>query len=620
MAGRIPQPFIDDLIDRTDIVELVRSRTSLKKSGKNYSACCPFHDEKTPSFTVSPQKQFYYCFGCGAGGNAIGFLMEHDHLDFPTAVEVLAKTAGMEIPREESNPRAEAIRKRRVDIYDQLQRAAELYQLKLRKHQPAVDYLKRRGLTGEIAREFGLGYVPDAWDSVLNLCGEDDSALKLMIDGGMLIKREHADGYYDRFRDRIMFPIRDTRGRVIGFGGRVLGDQKPKYLNSPETTVFHKGRELYGLFESQQRKQKPTELIVVEGYMDVVALAQYNIRNAVATLGTSVGAAHMERIFRHVSQVVFCFDGDNAGRSAARRALDACLPAMIDGRQARFLFLPEGEDPDSVVRAEGIEGFGDRVANAVPLSDFVFELAASDLKLDSADHRALFAHRALPFLRQLPKGLLSAALMNRLAEESRIAEQDLQQLESKPAPEPQFQIEQPAPQGEMESDEIFPEGYEAGYRQSGEYWPEEAKSNRPIYSKPFKRLLELVLQYPRLVLDESLKNKHIVEADVEQLLPHIREQVEQDSDAEFVKLHGFWTGYQPEVAERLTHIYGSTLLNTLPSEQIELEFGEILTRFIHRRDQNTVKERLKAISAIPFEELTAELRTELKALHTSLKG
>ncbi|MEQ9567903.1 MAG: DNA primase, partial [Pseudomonadales bacterium] len=317
MAGRIPQPFIDDLIDRSDIVEVVGSRLQLKKSGKNYSACCPFHDEKTPSFTVSPQKQFYYCFGCGAGGNVIGFLMEHDHLDFPQAVEHLAKAAGMEIPREESSPQAEAQQRRRLDIYSELEAASRFYQMQLRKHKPAIDYLKSRGLTGQIAKEFALGYAPNEWDSLIKLKADNPEALRLLAEGGMLIKRDD-DGkqqnsdrrpassndrsHYDRFRDRVMFPIRDQRGRTIAFGGRVLGEQKPKYLNSPETPVFHKSRELYGLYEALQQRQRPDELIVVEGYMDVVALAQFGVRNAVATLGTSVGSAHMDRIFRHVSQ------------------------------------------------------------------------------------------------------------------------------------------------------------------------------------------------------------------------------------------------------------------------------------------------------------------------------
>lgn len=600
MAGRIPQPFIDDLIDRTDIVELINSRVTLKKAGKNYTACCPFHDEKTPSFSVSPQKQFYYCFGCGAGGNAIGFLMEHDHMDFPSAVEELAKKAGMEIPREEANPRVEAQQRRRLDIYSELEKASKFYRAELRKHQPAIDYLKNRGLTGQIAKEFDLGYAPDEWDSLIKLCGDNQQALQLMIDGGMLIKREERDGFYDRFRDRITFPIRDQRGRTIAFGGRVLGDQKPKYLNSPETPVFHKSRELYGLYEVLQQRKKADELIVVEGYMDVVALAQFDVRNAVATLGTSVGPAHMDRIFRHVSQVVFCFDGDNAGRAAAQRALDACLPAMLDGRQARFLFLPEGEDPDTIVRAEGKEGFYKRVREAKTLSDFVFELAATDLDLSKADQKAIFAHRALPYLAKLPKGLLNSVLMQRLADETGLEKSDLETEkveQAKPLPPAQTGGEEPVPDPQIL----------------------EEQRTQPELSDNFKRLLALILQAPKLSLREELSEDFLEKEDHQGLVKNIRTLVKQNPNAEFISLHGYWTGYEPKIAEQLTQIYGSTLLKALPEEQLEADFSETLARFVKRRNRAEIEQRIREIAAIPFEQLTPELREEQRALHTKLK-
>jgi len=609
MAGRISQPFIDDLIDRSDIVEVVGSRLQLKKSGKNYSACCPFHDEKTPSFTVSPQKQFFYCFGCGAGGNVIGFLMEHDHLDFPQAVEHLAKAAGMEIPREESSPHAEAQQRRRLDIYSALEDASRFYQMQLRKHQSAIDYLKSRGLTGQIAKEFALGFVPNEWDSLIKLNANSPETLRLLVEGGMLIKRDDSGkqanddrSHYDRFRDRVMFPIRDQRGRTIAFGGRVLGDQKPKYLNSPETPVFHKSRELYGLYEALQQRQRPDELIVVEGYMDVVALAQFGVRNAVATLGTSVGSAHMDRIFRHVSQVVFCFDGDAAGRTAAQRALDACLPAMLDGRQARFLFLPEGEDPDTVIRSEGAEGFQRRAANAKTLSDFVFELAGEGLNLSNADHKALYAHKSLPYIQQLPKGLLQSMLIQRLANETGLEKQQLLDgIKSEPPAANNVPTETSRQKPEPAEAETAP-----------------VNQGRRI-SENFKKLLVLILQAPRLALREELDDELLTQEDTQGLVENIRTLVRQNPTAEFINLHGYWTGYAPEIAEQLTQIYGSSLLKSLPQEKLEADFTETLTRLKHRLTRAEIEQRIRQIAAVPFEELTQELREEQRSLHNKLR-
>ena len=353
MAGLIPQSFIDDLLNRTDIVDVVSSRVQMKKAGKNYTACCPFHKEKTPSFSVSPDKLFYYCFGCGAGGNALGFIMDHDNLDFPQAVEELAKAAGMEIPREESGRPHKPRQPTDSPLYPLLTAAADFYRQALKIHparKAAVDYLKGRGLTGEIARDFGLGFAPPGWDNLYKHLSSDTLQQKAMIDAGLLVENAETGKRYDRFRDRVMFPIRDSRGRIIAFGGRVLGDDKPKYLNSPETPVFHKGQELYGLFEARKFNRSLDEIIVVEGYMDVIALAQQGLRNAVATLGTATSEEHMKRLFRVVPSVLFCFDGDQAGRNAAWRALEATLPCLQDGRRARFLFLPEGEDPDTLVR------------------------------------------------------------------------------------------------------------------------------------------------------------------------------------------------------------------------------------------------------------------------------
>ena len=397
MAGLIPQHFIDELLDRADIVDVIDSRVTLKKSGRNFMACCPFHDEKTPSFSVQPEKQFYYCFGCGASGNALGFLMEYERLDFRVAIEHLASKCGMQIPQESQEDEQEGRRKR--DLYTYMAHADSLYRELLRTHaagKNAVNYLKARGLSISVVQDFGIGFVPQGWDNLLKKFETDRQALEMLMESGMLIHRD-AGGkrrLYDRFRHRIMFPIRDSRGRTIAFGGRVMGDDKPKYLNSPETPIYQKSRELYGLYEARQANKHLQRLLIVEGYMDVIALAQHGISYAVATLGTSTSNTHLQRMFRHCEELVFCFDGDQAGSAAARRALDASLPVMDDGYQIKFLFLPQGEDPDSLVREEGAEQFTARIDAAMPLSEYVFQLAAQGLSLDTADGKAAMSPNA----------------------------------------------------------------------------------------------------------------------------------------------------------------------------------------------------------------------------------
>ena len=416
MAGRIPQSFIDDLLNRIDIVEVIDARVPLKKTGRDYSACCPFHNEKTPSFTVSQTKQFFHCFGCGAHGSAIGFLMDYDHLEFPEAVEELARMAGVDVPRE-----AAPAGQRQETAYDYhalLDRADRFFRQQLREHPQApraVDYLKNRGLSGEIAARFGIGYAPPGWEGLAAQLTDDRAAARAAVELGLLVERDNGT-LYDRFRDRVMFPIRDRRGRIIGFGGRVLGDEKPKYMNSPESPVFHKGRELYGLFEARKAERRLERLLVVEGYMDVVALAQFGINNVVATLGTATTAEHLERLFRVVPEVVFCFDGDAAGRKAAWRALENALPVMRQGRQARFLFLPEGEDPDSLVRKEGKELFLERTVDSVPLSTFFYESLGRQVDTGSMDGRARLAELARPLLQKLPDSLFRDMMVERLAE------------------------------------------------------------------------------------------------------------------------------------------------------------------------------------------------------------
>ena len=417
MAGRIPQHFIDDLLARVDIVDVVGDYVPLKKAGREFVACCPFHAEKTPSFTVSPQKQFYHCFGCGAHGTAIGFLMEHQHMDFVEAVEHLARRLGLEVPRE-GGGRAGGEREAHAGLLATLAEADRWFRRQLREHpqaRRAVEYLRGRGVSGEIAARFGLGYAPPAWDGLLRALGRDETARARLKAAGLVAERG-GGGLYDRFRNRIVFPIRDRRGRTVGFGGRLIEGDGPKYLNSPETPVFRKGRELYGLHEAREATRRLERLLVVEGYMDVIALAQHGITWAVATLGTAATSEHVERLFRTVPEVVFCFDGDAAGRRAAWRALEQALPAMRDGRSARFLFLPEGEDPDSLVRREGRDAFLARIENAVPFSEFFLEGLAERADTGSMDGRARMAELARPLLSKMPQGVLRELLTEALAE------------------------------------------------------------------------------------------------------------------------------------------------------------------------------------------------------------
>jgi len=431
MAGRIPPQFIDDLLQRVDIVEVINRRLPLKRAGKEYQARCPFHDEKTPSFTVSNEKQFYHCFGCGAHGSAIGFLMEYDHLEFVEAIEELAGMLGVEVPRESGGRQGPDLR----PLYATLEQAAHYYQRQLREHPRAGDavaYLKQRGLSGEIAASFGIGFAPPGWDNLLRALGRDETAIVRLREAGLISEPEGKR--YDRLRNRIVFPIRDPRGRVIGFGGRVLNaEDSPKYLNSPETPLFHKGQELYGLYEARQALRRLDRLLVVEGYMDVLALAQFGIRNGVATLGTATTGEHLELIFRNCGEVVFCFDGDRAGRDAAWKALRTALPVMSEGREARFLFLPEGEDPDTLVRQEGEEAFNRRIEQAQPLSAFLFEQLASQVDMQTDEGAAHFGEQAISLLERLPKGIFRERMYQQLEMKLGMLRGSLQQARPTPS-------------------------------------------------------------------------------------------------------------------------------------------------------------------------------------------
>ncbi len=431
----IPPTFIDELLARTDIVEIIESRVALKKTGQNFSGLCPFHQEKSPSFSVSQEKQFYYCFGCQASGSALKFLMEFDRMDFLSAVESLASRLGLAVPNDASSDDREAVEQRKL-IFDTLSDAKNFYKQQLRSNPQrgrAGDYLKQRGLTGAVANRFEIGFAPPGWQNLLALEPDSSSYLSRLLDAGLVVVQEGEDKRYDRFRDRVMFPIRDLRGRTIAFGGRVIGDGKPKYLNSPETAVFHKGRELYGLFEARRSQKKLSRLLVVEGYMDVVALAQNQIEFAVATLGTATSDEHIQRMFRQVSEIIFCFDGDAAGRRAAWKAMLTVLPHLSDGRSARFMFLPDGDDPDSLVRRVGQATFLTLLAASHSVADWLFEKLAQDLKDNGLDPtgiagKAALSKEAMPLINLMPEGVFRQLMIDALSQNTGLSTQRLQDV------------------------------------------------------------------------------------------------------------------------------------------------------------------------------------------------
>ena len=427
--ARIPDAFIDDLLARTDIVEVVGSRVPLKRQGREYSARCPFHDERSPSFTVSPTKQFYHCFGCGAHGTAISFLMNYDRLEFLDAVEELAKRVGVEVPRDTLQRNEDSDSR---DLYAAVEAASRFFQKQYGLSGKAQGYLDSRGVSADIRERFAIGYAPDGFNTLRDALGTDERRMKLLERAGLFSKND-SGRVYDKFRDRVMFPIHDRRGRVIAFGGRVLEkDDGPKYLNSPETALFHKGRELYGLWQVRQAHTKIPRLVVVEGYMDVVALFQFGVNTAVATLGTATTPDHAELLFRNAADVYFCFDGDRAGRGAAWKALESVLPRMRDGRQAFFLFLPEGEDPDTIVRKEGAAGFDARLAQATPLSEFFYNELSKDVNLAGMEGKARLAERAKPLLANIPDGAFRDLMQQRLTELTGVG----QRAAPAPAPAP----------------------------------------------------------------------------------------------------------------------------------------------------------------------------------------
>ena len=570
MAGLIPQSFINDLIDRVDIVDVIDSRVTLKKAGKNYQARCPFHDEKTPSFSVSPDKQFYHCFGCGVSGTALTFLMEYERLEFVDAVEALARIAGVTVPREGSSKTAPDHRK----LYDALSTADMWFRRNLKASAEAVAYLKDRGVTGMIARDFGIGFAPDEWQALSEALADKHSADSLLKAG--LLTENDKGRRYDRFRGRIMFPIRDTRGRVIGFGGRVMdGDSGPKYLNSPETPVFHKGRELYGLFEARKALRRIDKLLVVEGYMDVVALAQAGIANAVASLGTATTTDHFHKLYRYSEEVVCCFDGDSAGRQAAWRALENALSTLTQGRQLKFMFLPDGEDPDSLVRKEGRERFEARIVAAAPAIEYLFSRLSEGLDLNQLDGQARLASLAMPYLRQVPEGILKQLMERRLQALTGFA------------------------------------GDSTGPAQAGSASVPKATDKRPqpALSALQRKLLRYLLAAPEHI---STVPASVIDAVAERadhdVFCEIVKYVAKNPDADQSDILGRWAG-QPIHAE-LRNLIEQPL--GMASEALGVELREGLARFVDLTKREEQRALLAKLQSDPSPENLRELVTRRK--------
>ena len=676
MAGLIPQSFIDDMLDRLDIVDVVDSRVKLRKTGKNYSACCPFHDEKTPSFTVSPEKQFYYCFGCGASGNALGFVMDYERLSFPEAVESLARLTGLEVPREVQTEAQEKREQEKRSIYTLLEKADDFYQQQLRHHpskHQAVNYLKNRGLDGKTAKAYGVGFAPPGWDNLLKTLATSDEDKHLLIEGGMLIHQEQEKKLYDRFRHRIMFPIRDTRGRVIGFGGRVLGDDKPKYLNSPETPVFHKGQELYGLYEARLAYRELPRLLVVEGYMDVVSLAQFGIGYGVATLGTACGPDHLDRAFKYTNEVVFCFDGDKAGRSAAQRALEASLDTMTDGRTVKFLFLPEGEDPDTLVRQIGPDKFERMIELAVPFEDYLFDAVAEGLNIRTMEGRATFSKRAAPLLERLPKGVFRELMFESLATRTGLSRTILQELIKDQQSKSEAQLFFVSPPTSVKPEEAaskvehpratLPKNTEpewdnpplAIYDDYSDFpqelppadyheFYEEPRTQRKAFSKPFqpelqtratnkylmppvRKALALLLTHPTLACLETNHEEWLAqETDLDcQMLGRLLKVLHERPHYNLSHLIGYWRGvYGNEDTERLAAVAGHDLLqaaNALTQSRqdkpakadydTQAAFGDAMDKLRQQQKQKKTAESLAKLKNTDLTQLTKEERDQL---------
>ena len=614
--ARLPQAFIDQVLDRTDIVDVVDRRVKLKKAGKNYSACCPFHQEKTPSFSVNPEKQFYYCFGCGAGGNALGFVMDYERMEFREAIESLAQAAGIELPPEEADAAPQVDHQK--PLYEAMEKATRVYESQLRKHPSrgrVVDYLKQRGLSGEIARDFRLGFAPEGWDNLMTTLSSEEE-IGQALTAGLLIEND-SGRKYDRFRDRVIFPIVNQRGKVIAMGGRVLGDGKPKYLNSPETPLFSKSHELYGLHHIRKFAKNLSRIVVVEGYMDVIALAQFGIHYAVATLGTSVGKPHLEMLFRRVDHVVFCFDGDEAGRKAAFRGMEAALPMMEDGRQVKFLFLPEGEDPDSVVRNKGSQHLEHLFDNAAPLETFLFDQMAQGIDLNTMDGKARLSKLVAPYINLIPDGVFKTLLFKALADRTDMDVDSLRRLreieksasaeyESTPAADPS--------EGLSESDAPFdyPDGYETmGGNAHLQGTPLQIEPNRSALS----RALGLIVLKPSAasaITDDLLPDQG---GTLINLLHEVVQQVRETPELSTAALLGYWMGTGE--GELLSEAAAKEVIDD--EQHISEHLMAILNKLSRDRHVTLLRKRAETLKSVAYTDLSNEQKRELVSLTTEIR-
>lgn len=596
MTGRIPQNFIDEVLRRTDIVDLIGASIRLKKTGKNYSACCPFHNEKSPSFSVNREKQFYHCFGCGASGNALSFVMQHEHREFIDGLEYLANKAGMSLP-ETSQQQNQVSRQ---PLYDILEAAAQFFEQQL-QHSPQRDkaqaYLQKRGLDSATIQQWRIGYAPAGWDNLVKALADTPEKQALLLEVGLIVHQEQRDSYYDAMRERVIFPIRDFRGRVIAFGGRVLDDSKPKYLNSPESPIFHKGEELYGFYESKQAKQNFTKVMVVEGYLDVIAVHQAGLPFAIATLGTATSTTHLERIFRSVSEVVFCFDGDNAGRKAAWRALESTLPTLKEGVGANFVFLPDGHDPDSLVKAEGTEAFNQRLREGLSLADFLFNHLSIDLRLDSLEGKSRLASLAKPFIEKVPVGVYRQLLWQRLSQLTGLDEQALKSAMPLAAPTV-------TPNTNYETAKTTPTSQPKRHYQTMSNPPKlRSLAGRSSLSD---KAIQLLLQKPDAVL--HLELTHIPLNGETDLLLEIIKFCQAQPDSTSISILGAWQG--TEEGQHLQALAEDTAF--IPALNVEEELHDILNQLkVHQ---------LNALLQQPSLGLaeTMRLKKELKALITTL--
>jgi DNA primase len=636
---RIPQSFIDELLSRVDLVEVVDKRVKLKKNGKNYSACCPFHNEKTPSFTVSQDKQFYYCFGCGATGNAVSFLMAFDKLGFMDSLEQLARQAGLSLPEPEQQ-RSSTQTPSTDPLYALLSEVAAYYQTQLREHpsrQAAERYLAERGLTPEMIARFGVGFAPEGWDLVLNQFGRSLPQRKQLLAAGLIVENDDQSKLYDRFRHRIMFPIQDLRGRVIGFGGRLLGDSNrvgadgkkqkgkgPKYLNSPETALFQKGRNLYGLYQARETRGELQQLLFVEGYMDVIALAQYGLTEAVATLGTACGEDHLRLAFKYTNSLVFCFDGDNAGRKAARRALEQAIPLMEDGRQVKFLLLPEGQDPDSLVRQIGAERFREMLGKAAPLEEFFFSALSDGLDPQSLEGRARLSKLAAPWLERLPKGVYRELMFELLSRRTGLSLDVLRELITlprqsvagdEPSPAPKPHDERPSSRTADDSPTTTPIHPPAPAQRQLTARREPRATGAALVSLA-DRALALLLDNPHLAKDlapNALPASSALEP-LSQLIAYLK----QRETASFASILGYWGArFGTEAQRQLAEVLAKQLLHEAkrhssydPAKELAVAFAKLCTQ----AEETARRAEIATLQHKSLDDLSPQERERLREL------